>query len=97
MQKLSIPWASCTAQGKKTGEDLDLYLKCHEEALDFRDPVHEEVLVNVLHCMDNEYHIFLEKLYFSSFSNWQKHQGKEKTLQGGLQSQVEPIQQQGLS
>lgn len=51
-------------------EDLDLNVKrFHDKALDYVDPVEEEILVNVcLHDMNDEYQVFLENLTFSSFS-----------------------------
>lgn len=51
--------------------DLDLYVKSfHERAIDCRDLVDEEVLINIcLYGMLEEYRIFLENLSFLFYKN----------------------------
>lgn len=51
-------------------EDLDIYVKrSRDKALDYYDPVKERMLVDIcLHGMLEEYRIFLENIFVSSFS-----------------------------
>lgn len=66
--KYTLAELGCTQQ--YAGKDLDLYVKrFHDKALDYVDPVDEEILVNVcLHGMNDKYRVFLKNLTFSSFS-----------------------------
>lgn len=67
------------------GEDLNLFVKrFHEKALECSDPVDEEILVNVcLYDMDNGCRVFLENIFYLSYSKLMKAssdgQARERT------------------
>lgn len=65
VSKLGLIWEA-------SGKDLDTYVKrFHDKAVDYCNPLEEEVLVNVcLHRMQKEYCIFLENLSSQPSPSW---------------------------